>query len=1330
MSYTGAIAAYKGYRNQALYALHRILKSQQQNIYFQPEKYEDLTVYKDSGKILEAIQVKDLTANLSLSDFYPEKPDSFFRRALMLIKEHPGIKIKIASFGPIGPEINNAWKGDHNFRSVVARKLNKHGLSSDDIDALFRNIEILRADETALRDGVLSLLKSSLAGGDPENAFDLLHYWLYKASEKRELITYSTLMRKINNVGRYLAERASHHQEWFTSIVPIKDYAVNVDEREKLSNEFYQGIGTQYKHILANLDIIREDKLQLIERAFQEKRIVILHGASGQGKSTIAYRYLKEFVPEKWRFEIRLMEDRQHALRIARALSGHAIAINAPMVIYVDVSPRDKGWPDLLKELSAHNNFNVLVTIREEDLKKEYISKSDFDFESMELAFDEKEAARIYEKLATTKQSGQFLSFKEAWNRFGSNGPLMEFVYLITQNESLRERLRCQIDSIRDRVREGKIGKNELDLVRMVAVASAYDARLDVRLLCNMLNLEEPARSLELFEKEYLLRQNADCKYVEGLHPIRSSILVDLLTDSALKPWIDVASACLPVIVEDDLEIFLLYSFSRRTGNSGNLFDALLSLQLKTWTALAGVFRALLWLGLSQYITENRELIRRLFDRFGAGWYLYLDFDIANVTGGLAKDLFKNLDFIPEENRKIIESSHKEQSPKENVFVYASQWISKVAGSISSPDALSDWNGLSEICFWVGHLNIDNSILASVDEQLVEKATEILPLECLADLHLALSILWKNRFEQWIENKKVIALTRFREETNTVFVEDDGETIKLHFVIGLESNEEPVNDQMVMSRSDNKFHDEALNRVKLIRRLFPVRSKYGSQGYGHKSATLEIPHDDTLKTGIPISQFPPSWGVKLNSSFHNLSLFEYRPETWREYIDMICKARNRILDSLKDLQNGIIAHYRKQTSINIFKHYINSGNWEECCLLASHLPLFPKAVVDEWGGIDESTLRKGPIAAINKPASLEGTKQYVDWQEISLNLRQYSKYLVSLKELSRSLANFYQQSQEIIVLNAMLGKAKTSTEIEQIRLAASASNIKTNGAGLATYNFAEAIKALPIFQKEFRRIFSSLMEDDTVSFFEKRESEAFSKSWNFWYRFAMHPGQHFKDPEKEVFQKSQNVLKGLHKHIQMYLNKLNNANTHVSILSENALWEDSPALWITYDVGNPINLYDSFESIINALKAAIGGVEPTSLKHYSLQLLWPTIVIIPMVKGRSLNRAAWKLNTLILTMGALSEHDGWHYMQHSIPSETWDMLHLSSWEHPRLDMANRFQSSMALFSILIAHLNDFNRLPELDEQGLDLLQTYVSSVQQKASDSLQGFFDSVAEMFD
>ncbi len=1326
MSSTGAIAAYKGYRNQALYALHRVLKSQQHGIYFQPEKYEDLAVFEDSGEILEAIQVKDLTANLALSDFSPEKPDSFFVRSLQLIKEHSSVRIRIISFGPVGPEMSSAWAGDRSSRSAITKKLSIHGFSSYDVETLFSKIEILPADESTLRNAIFAFLKSSLAGGDPENAFDLLHYWLYRASEKRELITYDTLISKINSVGRYLLERASHYQEWFTSIVPLEDSTIGEDERERLSNEFYQGISTQYKHILSNFDIVREDKLQLMENSLLKKRVVILHGASGQGKSTLAYRYLNDFVPEKWRYEIRLIENRQHALRIARALSGHANAVSAPMVIYVDVSPRDKGWPDLLKELSTHNNFYVLVTVREEDFRREYISKSDFDFESIELTFDEKEAARIYEKLAAIKQPEQFLSFKEAWSRFGSSGPLMEFVYLITQNESLRERLRSQIDRLQDMVREGKMGKNELCLVRMVAVASAYDARLNVRLLCEMLNLEEPARTLDLFEKEYFLRQSADRKHVEGLHSIRSSIVADLLTDATFNPWLKVATDCLSLIVEDDIEIFLLYSFSRRTEDSGNMFDTLLLLRIKTWTGLAGVFRALLWLGLSRYISGNRELIRELFDRFGAGWQLFLDFDIANVSGGFAADWFRNLDFIPAENKKIIASIQEKQLPKKNVFVFASQWISKMTESIIPPAALSDWSGLSEICFWLGHLNIESPVLSSVDEKLVDKALETLPLDYLGDLYFALSFLWKNRFDSWIEEKKDMVLTRFREETNTVFIEDDGETIRTHFIIELETNEEPADDQKGTPRSDNRFHDEALKRAELIRKLFPVRQNYGCQGYGHRFEILKLPHDDTMKTAIPANQFPPSWGIKLNSRFINISIYAYRPESWLEYIDLIYQARNSILDSLKDLQNGMIAHYRKQKSVDIFKHYIDSVKWEECRSIISNPPALPKTVVDEWGFVDEGKIKQSSISAMNRPTGVdEGAKHPVGWQNTSLNLWQYRKYLTSLREFTSSLSHFYQQAKDVIILNAILGKAKSAAEIEQIRRVASDNDIKTEWAGLATYNFAEAVKRLPLFQKEFRKLFSSFFEKDTVSSLEKRESEAITKAWSLWYQFAMHPGRHFQDSESEAFQKLKKVLRQMHKDIRKNFRKLNG---NVSILSENAAWEDSPALWITFDVANSVNLYESFEAIINALKSAIGVVEHNSLKHYAFEFWWPTIVIIPLIRGKSLNKTAWKLNTLILANGTFSEDNWWNYMPHPVPVDSWNTLGLSSWEHPRLDLVNRFHSATASFSLFVAHLNDFNRLPELDEKGTNLLQDYILSLSSRLSEMLQLFFDSLTEM--
>ncbi len=336
--------------------------------------------------------------------------------------------------------------------------------------------------------------------------------------------------------------------------------------------------------------------------------------------------------------------------------------------------------------------------------------------------------------------------------------------------------------------------------------------------------------------------------------------------------------------------------------------------------------------------------------------------------------------------------------------------------------------------------------------------------------------------------------------------------------------------------------------------------------------------------------------------------------------------------------------------------------------------------------------------------------------------------MTSIKEFTSSLSNFYQQASNVIVLNAILGKAKSAEEIAKIRRVAIEKGIEPDLARLATYNFAGAMKKLPLFQKEFRKLFSPFFEKDTVSFLEKRESETITKSWSLWYQFAMHPGRHFQDPKGEAFQKLKNVLEQIHKDIRKHFRKLKSAIMNISILHENATWEDSPGLWITFDVANPIDLYESFESIINALKSAIGVVEYNSLKYYALEFWWPTIVIIPLIRGKSLNKTAWKLNALVLSNGTFSEDNWWNYMPHPIPSDSWDMLGLSSWEHPRLDMVNRFHSSMAFFSVFIAHLNDFNRLPELDEKGTNLLQTYVLSLSNKISEALQLFFDSVTEM--
>jgi hypothetical protein len=82
----GAPAAYRGYRLQALYTLRRILTpAVGQSLVFQPEGLEDLAIRDTDGHLIEVIQVKSHD-NLVLSDLFPAKPDSFFHRAVELLR--------------------------------------------------------------------------------------------------------------------------------------------------------------------------------------------------------------------------------------------------------------------------------------------------------------------------------------------------------------------------------------------------------------------------------------------------------------------------------------------------------------------------------------------------------------------------------------------------------------------------------------------------------------------------------------------------------------------------------------------------------------------------------------------------------------------------------------------------------------------------------------------------------------------------------------------------------------------------------------------------------------------------------------------------------------------------------------------------------------------------------------------------------------------------------------------------------------------------------------------------------------------------------------------
>ena len=302
MAKIGATAAFRGFRLQTLYILSRLIDVEHQDLLFRPEGKEDLDIYTSDGQLLETVQVKAYSANLTLSNLASEPNDTFFDRSLRNRADFPDSTIRIVSFGPIGPEFEQAWSSEGNERERVHNKLIEGGYTKQDIAALL-SIRLDKVDEAELERNVFAFLRKTLTGGDPSNAFELLMYWVCRVSERREQISYSDVIGKLTNVGRYLEARSAYYDEWFTSILLLPDASdSNGVDKQRLAQEYSQGVDARYEHILAGLDIVRSEKLTEIHRKFESSSVVIVHGASGQGKSTLAFRYLHDYTPNVWCF--------------------------------------------------------------------------------------------------------------------------------------------------------------------------------------------------------------------------------------------------------------------------------------------------------------------------------------------------------------------------------------------------------------------------------------------------------------------------------------------------------------------------------------------------------------------------------------------------------------------------------------------------------------------------------------------------------------------------------------------------------------------------------------------------------------------------------------------------------------------------------------------------------------------------------------------------------------------------------------------------------------------------------------------------------------------
>lgn len=1279
MTSSGATAALAGYRKQFLFTLHTILSY---GGAIQIEGREDLDRLDAEGSVIEVVQVKAYAGDLTLSVI-----QSFLLRFAERAIAQPGLRGRLVSFGRLGPELGAAWARAGRERTNVETKLIDAGIAAAIAGALFDHVELEIVDEHAIELEVRAALGSLATGADIDASFDLLMLWMYASAERSLMVDRDVLRERLDRVGRHVAERSVSAREWFTNLVPIE--RVTTDTRDNLEQEYREGVGARLEHIAAGLDVERPELMTRIDDAFSVKPIVILRGASGQGKTTLALRWLYQHLDAHVAVEIREIRDHQHARELSLAIASYVRVTGIAITLFHDTRPGDTAWAELLREIPNLPNARLLVTIREDDWRRVTSDIPSVRFEEIGLTLEEPEARGIHRRLAERQAIPHIHDFEDAWTRF-EGGPLLEFVYALTQTVTLRERLRGQLERLAD---DEATRPGLLRLLRWTVIADAYGARLDARIAAQQLGLAEPGLVCARLEQEYLIRNEGG--RLAGLHAVRSKLLVEIFEtmDEGFTEWGDHAVALLPALIERDREIFLLHAFALRAPMRARLLTALDGLISPTWEGVRAVLRALTWLGVAQYVQLNEKLIDEVQQKEGTSWYIFLQDDVVNlsaITRHSTVDIFGSLGAPAESRRADALAWQAQLRGSEQALALARAWMERQVLP-PPPVSVAEWSAAAESLFWAGHLGIAVDLS---DAWLIafDRAYADLEVRTLADFHYGL---WRLGRTSMLSERHASIVERFRNEYAILEIRDTSPEITVDYLVRYESLQSEANLATFLNA-------ESVARCEILYRLFPDYERWGARGVGQRFVGFD--HDVSLKL-LERAALPPMELVRLQGALYRLGDLRLRVQTWPEWCEEVLAQRRAACEGMEALLRGVEGYFRHPRPVQ----------WREAGLfdappftrlvelLFIGMPPYPYCAVDEWGFTSEGNTGVG----------------LAELAAQQLGFRRHEPMRKAMADLLSHLRFFLLQARHAIEIQPLMATATTEAGRQRLRDAV-ASGVNPNFPRLSLHNLFAAWSGLGEAQRLFREFAARHTDTEALAALEAREQRIYAETFSQWFRFITAPGQVRRTQGTQAaVQALRQSLPDLRRLLPSLLARDATLSNRVRLVNVCDCLPEAPGLWLVFDA--TVGPFDTHE-IANSIIVLIHGVltasdEKNPRAGYMVRQAWEPIHIVTLVRGRlSAPRCARVSALCLMAMGPTCSR-----IHEEIAPAAMAELNLESWKLPLLDQAREQRNLCIDIHRLLAHFRDVSVYTEI-------LTSYVDELEQQYADLRDSLDDRHAQL--
>ena len=631
-SIMGATSAWLGYELQTLYICSRVLFTEDVQAELWPETAEDLLVHGvgEQAAHVELVQVKVKQDGLTLSDIAPKqsesrkgKDDSLFGHIRHFVDRGFEVHARVVVFGQLGAELQRYSSGEEGARVSVLQKI--ADMYNEDM-AAFAGAHLVfeEIDEENLRGRLNEVAASRVElSAWPEVYLQHLTSRVRECSMSRQPITRKQIEQSVIDFGLRLAGLTGFARQYGTTIIPLFKLFIRRED-EQILEEYRLGVNARPEHIVRGLDVLRSARMGDLENALSESQIVLVRGASGQGKSTLCYRYLYDRVPLGDCYLVTEVESCEVAADICSFLVALSEANHDKLqYVYID-DARGSGWVWLAEQITlrAGSNIKLIVSVREEELNRTSLSSKQFRWADVPLRLERSEAKELFNSYGETK----YPSFEESWTSFGENGPLMEYIYSLGTGSTLRATLSSQLGGLIN-----DWDDSQLYALYLSNLIGAEGVETELLALKESSRCNSIASFVRAVEREHLMR-SADKGLIGPLHPYRSSIIAELLEPYILQDVHAVALALVKCAASSCGT--LLVSLHSKGGQPLHIDEELLSAAGDSWYKVSEILKYALWADTRRVYEECQDVRRMVANHNLATWLFFAD-------GGGITEFFK-----------------------------------------------------------------------------------------------------------------------------------------------------------------------------------------------------------------------------------------------------------------------------------------------------------------------------------------------------------------------------------------------------------------------------------------------------------------------------------------------------------------------------------------------------------------------------------------------------------------------------------------------------------------------------------------------------------------